>query len=124
MPMKSPSDKTLLGLDIQELSRLVENAGEPSYRARQLFEGLYSQRTDRVDEISTLPQQFREWISEQGFEFGSPGAAQKFISGDGTVRYLMRLQDSETIETVWMPEGDEGEAGDGSEAGTEVLKQT
>jgi 23S rRNA (adenine2503-C2)-methyltransferase len=122
--MKSSSDKTLLGLDIQELSHLVEEAGEPSYRARQLFEGLYSQRTASVNEISTLPQEFRHSISRQGFALGMPQIAEKFISNDGTVRYLIRLPDSETIETVWMPEGDEGEAGDGSEAGTEVLKQT
>ena len=31
----------------------------------------------------------------------------------------MRLADGETVETVWMPEGDEGESGDGSEAGLE-----
>ncbi len=120
--MKSASDRTLLGLDIQELSHLVAEAGEPSYRARQLFEGLYGQRTRSLDEISTLPLEFRQWIAKQGFVFGRPQIAQKFISTDGTLRYLMRLQDSETIETVWMPEGDEGEAGDGSEAGTEILK--
>jgi 23S rRNA (adenine2503-C2)-methyltransferase len=34
---------------------------------------------------------------------------------DGTIRYLMCLQDGETIETVWMPEGDDGEAGDGGD---------
>jgi 23S rRNA (adenine2503-C2)-methyltransferase len=122
--MKSSSDKTLLGLDIQELSHVAAQAGEPSYRAQQLFEGLYSQRTGSLDGISTLPQEFRQWISEQGFALGMPQIAQRFVSSDGTVRYLIRLQDSETIETVWMPEGDEGEAGDGSEAGTEILKQT
>jgi 23S rRNA (adenine2503-C2)-methyltransferase len=30
----------------------------------------------------------------------------------------MNLADGETVETVWMPEGDEGESGDGSEAGS------
>src|SRR5581483_5594947 len=34
-----------------------------------------------------------------------------------TVRYLMQMGDGETVETVWMPEGDEGESADGSEAG-------
>jgi 23S rRNA (adenine2503-C2)-methyltransferase len=43
--------------------------------------------------------------------------AQVFTSVDGTERYLVQGQggDSQTVETVWMPEGDEGEAGDGSE---------
>ena len=33
------------------------------------------------------------------------------------MRYLIALADGQTVETVWMPEGDGGEAGDGSEAG-------
>src|SRR5216110_3328364 len=122
--MKCPSDKTLLGLDLQELTHVAEQAGEPAYRARQLFHGLYVDRLGSVDEISTLPQSFRNWISSQRFEQGVPYIAQHFASTDGTVRYLMRLSDNETIETVWMPEGDDGEAGDGSDAGTEIQKQT
>ncbi len=46
--------------------------------------------------------------------------SRKFISSDGTVRYLVELADGETVETVWMPEGDGGESGDGSEAGDEM----
>jgi len=122
--MKSPSEKTLLGFDLQELTHIAEQAGEPPYRARQLFQGLYVDRLRSTDEISTLPHSFRNWISEQGFQHGAPQIAQHFASTDGTVRYLMRLSDSETIETVWMPEGDDGEAGDGSEAGAEIQKQT
>ena len=51
---------------------------------------------------------------------GFPGIARKFVSSDGTVRYLVELADGETVETVWMPEGDGGEIGDGSEAGDEI----
>jgi 23S rRNA (adenine2503-C2)-methyltransferase len=57
---------------------------------------------------------------EQGWSVGLPRIAQKFVSSDGTVRYLLALEDGETVETVWMPEGDDGESGDGSEAGDEV----
>jgi 23S rRNA (adenine2503-C2)-methyltransferase len=118
--MKQPADKSLLGLEIQELSHIVDQAGEPAYRARQLFQALYIERARSARDISTLPAGFREWLVEQGWEIGSPQVAQKFESGDGTVRYLMRLRDQEAIETVWMPEGDDGEAGDGSDAGTEI----
>ena len=48
---------------------------------------------------------------------GIPRIEKKFISRDGTVRYLVKFSDEQTVETVWMPEGDEGETGDGSEAG-------
>lgn len=118
--MKSPSGKTLLGLDIQELTHITGQAEEPGYRAKQLFQGLYVDRAGSTSEISTLPQTFRDWIAEQGFTLGLPEQSRKFASTDGTVRYLMRLQDSETIETVWMPDGDDGETGDGSDAGNEI----
>jgi len=49
-----------------------------------------------------------------------PSTDRKFASSDGTVRYLLRLGDSETVETVWMPDGDGGEKGDGTEAGDEI----
>ena len=45
---------------------------------------------------------------------------KKFVSGDGTVRYLVACGDGQSVETVWMPEGDGGEAGDGSEAGNQM----
>jgi 23S rRNA (adenine2503-C2)-methyltransferase len=40
------------------------------------------------------------------------------------VRYLMAFADGQSVETVWMPEGDGGEAGDGSEAGVEAESGT
>jgi 23S rRNA (adenine2503-C2)-methyltransferase len=41
---------------------------------------------------------------------------QVFQSADGTERYLIQGEDVDTVEAVWMPEGDGGEAGDGSHA--------
>jgi 23S rRNA (adenine2503-C2)-methyltransferase len=46
----------------------------------------------------------------------------RFVSRDGTVRYLIGLADGQTVETVWMPEGDDGETGDGTEVGDELEK--
>jgi len=48
---------------------------------------------------------------------GWPRIVNQFQASDGTVRYLIECPDGQTVETVWMPEGDGGEAGDGSEAG-------
>jgi 23S rRNA (adenine2503-C2)-methyltransferase len=39
------------------------------------------------------------------------------------VRYLIACPDGQTVETVWMPEGDGGETGDGSEAGEELARR-
>lgn len=117
--MNKGSNTNLLGLELQELTRLVDEANEPAYRARQIFQALYAERVAGIDEISTLSKEFRSSLRDKGIEVGLPEIARKFVSSDGTVRYLARLADGETVETVWMPEGDGGETGDGSEAGSE-----
>lgn len=121
MTLKTPS--TLLGLNFQELSQLVADAGEPAYRARQLFQGLYAERVASADEITTLPLAFRQTLAAQGLAVGLPRIENKFVSSDGTVRYLLSFVDGQSVETVWMPEGDGGEAGDGSEAGEEEIAE-
>jgi len=107
----------LTGLDRGELVSLVEQAGEPIYRAQQLLEAVYRKRVESIAQISTLPQQFRVTLAEKGWIVGMPAVEKRFVSQDGTVRYLLGFEDGQSVETVWMPEGDGGEAGDGSEAG-------
>ena len=119
MPAPPPT-RTLLGLTFQELAGLVLESGQPPYRAQQIFDAVYRQRIETLDLISTLPRGYRERLNADGWRVGTPRIAQKFVSVDGTVRYLVELGDGETVETVWMPEGDEGERGDGSEAGDEM----
>lgn len=117
--MATTRQRELLGLDIQELSQLVEKSGEPAYRARQIFQAIYGERLESSEQITTLPQSFRRTLLDQGYVMGQPTIEKRFVSSDGTVRYLMAFGDGESVETVWMPEGDQGEAGDGSEAGDE-----
>jgi 23S rRNA (adenine2503-C2)-methyltransferase len=117
--MPGPS-KSLVGLNLQELTNLALGSGQPAYRGQQLFDALYRQKIETLDNVSTLPREYRSRLSEEGWETGFPGIARRFVSTDGTVRYLIELADGETVETVWMPEGDGGENGDGTEAGDEL----
>jgi 23S rRNA (adenine2503-C2)-methyltransferase len=110
---------SLLGLTLQELTNLALGTGQPAYRGQQLFDAVYRQKIERLDQVSTLPLEYRTRLAQDGWEVGYPKIARKFISSDGTVRYLVELGDGETVETVWMPEGDGGENGDGTEAGEE-----
>ena len=118
--MQSQPSNSLLGLNLQELTNLAIGSGQPAYRGQQLFEAVYRQKIERLDQVSTLPLEYRARLAEQGWAVGLPAIARKFVSSDGTVRYLVELADGETVETVWMPEGDGGELGDGSEAGDEI----
>ncbi len=115
--MSKALTSSLLGMDLGEFSVLVSEAGEPAYRAKQIMEAVYRHRVESVDEIATLPQVFRERLEHTGVTLGAARIEKKFGSVDGTVRYLITFADGQSVETVWMPEGDGGEAGDGSEAG-------
>jgi 23S rRNA (adenine2503-C2)-methyltransferase len=119
--MNEEKQRVLFGLSLRELTEFAEESGQPSYRGRQLLEALYRQRLESVEQISTLPQEFREsLLGQRGLSLGVPTIERKFVSSDGTVRYLIGFTDGQSVETVWMPAGDDGESGDGSEAGNEA----
>jgi 23S rRNA (adenine2503-C2)-methyltransferase len=109
----------LFGMEQEELRAVVEGLGLPKYRAVQLGEALYKQRVTELGEVMTLPAAVRDGLAEAGYVVGLPEIVQTAKSVDGTERYLVRMADGETVETVWMPDGDGGERGDGSEAGEE-----
>ncbi|MGC2550328.1 MAG: 23S rRNA (adenine(2503)-C(2))-methyltransferase RlmN, partial [Candidatus Sulfotelmatobacter sp.] len=118
--MSKAETLSLLGMDRDELAALATEAEQPRYRAKQIMEAVYRQRVEALAEISTLPLEFRERLERSGITVGAARIENKFVSNDGTVRYLIGFADGQTVETVWMPEGDGGEAGDGSEAGEEA----
>jgi 23S rRNA (adenine2503-C2)-methyltransferase len=114
--MSFPAQHDLLGLDNQELTALAVENQQPSFRGKQLAEAVYRQRVPALEQISTLPSSFRSTLAEAGVQIGWPETLKRFVSQDGTIRYLIGFGDGESVETVWMPEGDGGEAGDGSDA--------
>jgi 23S rRNA (adenine2503-C2)-methyltransferase len=111
------SGSALFGLDAKSLQEHMVGFGEPAWRGRQLAEAMYRQRVVSLNAITTLPAALRERLRAGGWTVGRPKIEQVFISNDGTERYLVEcaLPAGQTVETVWMPEGDGGEAGDGSD---------
>jgi 23S rRNA (adenine2503-C2)-methyltransferase len=122
LPM--PPAGALFGLGLPELTAVMAGLGQKPYRARQVFDALYKQRVASLDEVTTLPIALREQMQAAGWQIGLPEMVQTAKSVDGTERYLMRMADGETVETVWMPDGDGGERGDGSEAAAEEAGDT
>ena len=108
----------LFGLDAEALTERAVKLGEPAFRGRQLAEAIYSQWVTEIYEITTWPKPLRQRLADQGWQIGRPSIARVFQSMDGTERYLIEFEShdrkSETVEAVWMPEGDGGEDGDGS----------
>jgi 23S rRNA (adenine2503-C2)-methyltransferase len=97
----------------------MDRLRQPMYRATQLHDALHRQRITALDQITTLPLAVRQTLQDEGYTIGLPEIVQSARSIDGTERYLMRLADGETVETVWMPGGDGGERGDGTPAAAE-----
>lgn len=106
----------IFGLSMQQLTEISESFTLEPYRLRQLWHALYQQRVSSFEEITSFPISLRKELSAVGFVVGLPAIIQSFRSTDGTERYLIECSDGETVETVWMPNGDDGELGDGSEA--------
>jgi 23S rRNA (adenine2503-C2)-methyltransferase len=106
----------LFGLDRAALRALVSGWGESGWRAGQLAQALYQQRIEGISEITTLGLALRQKIEAEGYVVGRPRIQQVFSSTDGTERYLMECADGRTVETVWMPEGDEASDADEEDA--------
>lgn len=92
----------LTGLLPAELEDLVHEMGEPRYRARQIFKGLHERRLNSFDEMTDLPKAIREKLSE----IAEPSVLKvesKYVSEDGTRRFLMKTSDGMPVETVFIP---------------------
>ena len=105
----------LFGLDTAALTQVLTDFGERPYRGKQLAEALYRQRVTHLDQITTLPQALRDRLAGEGWEVGRPHIAESFRSVDGTERYLIQTG-AQTVETVWMPDGDDGADSDDADA--------
>jgi len=118
------SRKQLFGLGREALAALMAQFGEPAWRGRQISKAIYVQRVTCLSGITTLSKSLRERLEVEGWEIGRPAIAQVFQSADGTERYLVQgqSQDSQTVESVWMPEGDDGDTDDST--GTDEREET
>ena len=92
----------LLGLTESELTDFVKESGEPQYRARQIFTALHDQRLRSFNEISNLPKSFREKLSEMAI-VSTLQVESRYVSEDGTRRFLMKTHDNLPVETVFIP---------------------
>jgi 23S rRNA (adenine2503-C2)-methyltransferase len=102
--MPQSSAGPLIGMDLADLTEAL-GSQQPAFRARQLYQALYQTQTYDLLQISNLPAALREDLAAR-HTVGLPEIARLYESTDGTRRYLLRLDDGRTVETVLMPEGD------------------
>lgn len=93
----------LTGLTQAELSELVQELGAPAYRGRQLFSAIQRRRARSFEEITDLPKEFRAQLAERA-QISTLTVESRYLSSDGTRRYLMKTRDGRPVETVFIPE--------------------
>jgi 23S rRNA (adenine2503-C2)-methyltransferase len=85
-----------------ELVEFMHEFGEPRYRADQLFRGLHQRRLQTFDEMSDLPKSLREKLAEAATP-STLTVESKYVSADGTRRYLMNTSEGNPVESVFIP---------------------
>jgi 23S rRNA (adenine2503-C2)-methyltransferase len=93
----------LTGLTQAELSAFVEEMNEPAYRGRQIFASLHGRRMRSFEEMTDLPKEFRAQLNERATA-STLTVESRYLSEDGTRRYLMKTHDNLPVETVFIPE--------------------
>ena len=93
----------LQGFSEAEVVSFLETLGEPAYRGRQIFNGLQHRRLQSFEEMSDLPKALRTRLSQIA-RASSLTIESRYISADGTRRYLMKTHDNLPVETVFIPE--------------------
>ena len=89
----------ILSMNKEELTAYIISLGEPKFRASQIWGWLL--KGANFSEMKNLPTALRAKLEENAF-VASAKIVKKFVSKDGTVKYLYELYDGERIESVFM----------------------
>ncbi len=87
---------------LSELESVIQQMGEPKFRAKQIFDWLHKKRVYSFAEMTNLSAALRDKLEDR-FAITTLKTVRKLVSQiDGTVKFLYRLSDGECIETVLM----------------------
>lgn len=114
------STKTnLLQFDLAGLTAWCESIGEKPFRAKQLMKWLHQNRCNDFNLMTDLAKTFREKLQTIAC-IVAPEIEQTFLSKDGTVKWLVKVDDKNRVEMVYIPEDDRGTLCISSQAGCAV----
>ena len=85
-----------------DLAELVAEAGLPSYRSAQLADWLFARGTFTWEAMTNLPGTMREDLADR-FDLVGLEPVERQVSRDGTRKFLFRLRDDATVESVIIP---------------------
>jgi 23S rRNA (adenine2503-C2)-methyltransferase len=101
--LASLSRADISSMDLQELEAALESSGSPTFHARQIFSWIYAKGITDFDQMTDLSKSLRADLAGR-FRISTPGVIGKDVSGDGTVKFLLQLEDGRRIESVFIPD--------------------
>ena len=93
-------NKDLKNKTLDELRIIVTDFGKKPYLAKYIFSFIHQKAVNNIDDISTLPKDFRAGLAEAGYYISQLKTVEKLTDPDGTVKYLFELSDGGKIEAV------------------------
>ena len=88
---------SLLDFTLKELQEVVK----PAFRAKQIYGWLYHQYVQDFDDMKNIPKTIKEELAQK-YIVNPLKIVNKEVSTDGTIKYLLQMQDSKTMEAVWL----------------------
>ena len=98
------SQRTLLGLGLDELRELSAEFALPQWRGQQIHDAIYGEmRKTTIEDMQQLPLGFRQALVEAGYETGRREPVEIVSDDDGTRKALFQLRCGSIIEAVGIP---------------------
>ncbi len=99
-----PDPRPDLGsMDLSELQAALEARGHPRFHGRQIFAWIHAKGVTAFEKMTDLPRPLRADLAEH-FRVLTPSIIEKETSSDGTVKFLLGLDDDTRIESVFIPD--------------------
>jgi len=106
--MSAPTEKiNLLGMPKAKLEAFFESLGEKRFRAQQLLQWIHQRGIDDFDQMTNMSRVLREQLKEMA-EVRGPEVVYDETSRDGTRKWVMRMDNGNSVETVLIPDGERG----------------
>ncbi|QMU62636.1 MAG: 23S rRNA (adenine(2503)-C(2))-methyltransferase RlmN [Gammaproteobacteria bacterium] len=107
--MKLTQQKTtvqnLMGMPCQDLEQYFSVIREKPFRATQVMKWTHQQGITDYEHMTNLSKSLRDWLSENA-QMQLPEMLSEEVSTDGTRKWLLRVDNKNAVETVYIPEDD------------------
>ena len=114
-----PSKKDIRNISIDELEHFLKACGEPTFRAKQIYQWLWKKNALSFDEMTNISKDLRD-VLDNHFVINHIQVDKIQKSSDGTIKNAVKLHDDHTVESVLIPTDDRTTACVSSQVGCAV----